>query len=643
VRESNAARSRRRTPTRRALVAPGHGGRLALDALAWVVAITVASLLRVDLVLADLEWPGQLIVVPVVVAFHTVSGCLLGLYAHRWRDGSFDEVAALARAAAITTVLVAVVDVLASNPRMVPLGAVFGAGALALVLTGGVRYLTRLRAERSVRPAGDDVQRALVFGAGEGASQLVTAMMRDPSSRYLPVALLDDDPRVQRLEIMGVPVVGTRDDVVEVARRYDATVLIVAIVRADRALLNELTDRARDAGLIIKALPSTRELLDGVARLRDLRDLTPADLLGRREIQTRVENVAGYLDGKRVLVTGAGGSIGAELCRQIRRYAPESLIMLDRDESALHAVQLSIEGRALLQDPGLVLADIRDADVLRRVFEIHRPNVVFHAAALKHLPLLESHPADGIRTNVLATRTLLELSEEFGVERFVNISTDKAANPVSVLGYTKRLAERLTAAIGARTRRPYLSVRFGNVLGSRGSVLDIFQKQILDGGPITVTHPDVTRFFMTIPEACELVLQAGAIGRSGEVLVLDMGEPVRIADVARRLAEMAGSDIEVVFTGLRPGEKLVEVLFGPGESDTRPSHPLIAQVPVPPIEPAATDALTSWTSSERLVRELAGLTRRGLNEAGAWPAPAAAAIRDGQVDREVVGARPTGR
>jgi FlaA1/EpsC-like NDP-sugar epimerase len=315
----------------------------------------------------------------------------------------------------------------------------------------------------------------------------------------------------------------------------------------------------------------------------DIRDVSEADLLGRHEIETDIESIAGYLTGKRVLVTGAGGSIGSELCRQIYRFAPAELMMLDRDESALHAVQLSIEGRALLDNPNLLLLDIRDQDLLSRLFRDHRPEVVFHAAALKHLVLLENHPAEALKSNVWGTQSVLEAAAAAGVERFVNISTDKAADPISVLGYSKRIAERLTAHMATKAEGTYLSVRFGNVLGSRGSMLGSFQAQAEAGGPITVTDPDVTRYFMTVQEAVQLVIQAAAIGRDGEALVLDMGAPVRIADVAQRIAAQAHRPVNIVYTGLRPGEKLHEDLLGADEPDERPVHPLISHVNVPPV------------------------------------------------------------
>jgi FlaA1/EpsC-like NDP-sugar epimerase len=269
------------------------------------------------------------------------------------------------------------------------------------------------------------------------------------------------------------------------------------------------------------------------------------------------------------------------LCRQIIRFAPADLIMLDRDDSGLHEVQLSIEGRAMLDSRSLVVCDIRDESALASVFAEHRPEVVFHAAALKHLPLLEMWPAEAVKTNVFGTQNLIDAAKQAGVAKFVNISTDKAANPTSVLGYSKRVAERLTAEAGNDGNGAYMSVRFGNVLGSRGSVLTTFRQQIEAGGPVTVTDPEVTRYFMTVEEAVQLVIQAGAIGDNGDALVLDMGEPVRIADVARQLVAQAPRPVEIVYTGLRPGEKLHEDLLGTGEADLRPRHPLISHVPVP--------------------------------------------------------------
>ncbi len=312
-------------------------------------------------------------------------------------------------------------------------------------------------------------------------------------------------------------------------------------------------------------------------------------LIGRHPADHELELPIDFVRGRTVLVTGAGGSIGSELCRQLMRSDPAEVIMLDRDETALQQVQVSVAGHGLLDTKDVVLADIRDASTIRQVLLDRRPDVVFHAAALKHLPMLEQYPDEGWKTNVLGTRNVLAAAVESGVQTLVNISTDKAANPTSVLGQTKRLAERLTAWTAAETGRDYVSVRFGNVLGSRGSMLPLFADLIRAGRPVTVTHPDATRYFMTIPEACHLVIQAAAIARPGEVLVLDMGDPVRVLDIARRMIAAMGGTSDIVFTGLRAGEKLHEDLIGQGETERRPVHPKISHASVPALDPATFD------------------------------------------------------
>jgi FlaA1/EpsC-like NDP-sugar epimerase len=327
------------------------------------------------------------------------------------------------------------------------------------------------------------------------------------------------------------------------------------------------------------------------------------DLLGRRHVAADLVTNDTGLRGRRILVTGAGGSIGSELCRQIMRADPAEVMMLDRDESALHSLQLSLSGKAMLDGPELILADIRDVENLARVFASRRPDVVFHAAALKHLTLLQRYPGEAVKTNVWGTLAVLDSCRN--VARFVNISTDKAADPISVLGYSKRITERLTAHAADKYDRTFLSVRFGNVLDSRGSVVTTFRRQVEAGLPLTVTHPDVTRYLMTVQEAVHLVLQAAAIGEGGEALILDMGRPVRIEDIARQLAARAAGSAQIVYTGLRPGEKLHEDLLGQGEIDVRPLHPLISHVPVPPLEPSEVMALDPFSEPEKVTEQLA--------------------------------------
>lgn len=583
--------------------------QMVLDVLAWAVGITVAVYLRLDFHPLPVEKSGLLRFLPIAALVQIVVGSLIGLYRRRWRYGSFDEVAALVTTALIGTVILYSIDRLSRSPYFVPLSGVLVGGFTGLVMMAAVRYGWRLVLEWKKRPdAMTATRRVLVYGAGDPGIGVISSMLRTSTGDYVPVALLDDNPAKRRLSVMGISVVGGTQDLPAAASRFEATTLLISDPMVGAELVGELSRIASAAGLEVKVLPSVSELFGSAPGVSDIRDLSEADLLGRHQIETDVESIAGYLTGKVVLVTGAGGSIGSELCRQISRFGPASLLMLDRDESALHSVQMSIEGRALLDTPDLILADIRDRELIGRLFLERRPDVVFHAAALKHLPLLEMYPEEAVKSNVIGTQIVLEAARASGVSRFVNISTDKAANPCNALGYSKRIAERLTAYVATQSSGTYLSVRFGNVLGSRGSVLTAFRAQIDAGGPVTVTDREVTRFFMTVTEAVQLVIQAGAIGRDGEVLILDMGKPVRIADVAERLVEQADRSIKIVYTGLRPGEKLHEELFGDGEVDSRPRHPLISHTPVPPIDPGDVEADVAGESSSAILDWMAGRT-----------------------------------
>jgi FlaA1/EpsC-like NDP-sugar epimerase len=561
--------------------------RILLDIAAWAGATALAIYLRFGLAFAENSDDGLRRILPLVVLLQVLAGYAVGLYRRKWRYGSYDEVAALVLTAAIVTGGLFLLNAVYFTKRPIPQSAVLVGGVIGLMLMGAIRYVWRLSLEWLRRPSDRTAEPLLVYGAGEGGLQVVTALLRSRSSSYVPVGFVDDDPSKQRLKIMGVPVLGDRSALADLAKRTGASTLLIAVPSASAKTIGEIADLAGAASLTVKVLPAANELFAEIG-VGDIRDLTEEDLLGRHQVETNVEQIAHYLRGKRVLVTGAGGSIGSELCRQLVRFQPSELMMLDRDESALHQVQLSIYGRALLDTPDTVLADIRDAPNLRALFRDRRPQVVFHAAALKHLPLLEQYPAEAYKSNVVGSLNVLEAAAEVGVEVFVNISTDKAANPISVLGYSKRVAERLTAHVATHAATgTFMSVRFGNVLGSRGSVLGTFRDQIERGGPVTVTDREVTRFFMTIPEAVQLVIQAGAIGESGEVLVLDMGDPVRIYDVAKRLVAQSNQSIPIVFTGLRVGEKLHEELFGDGEVDARPRHRLVSHAAVPPLDPSA--------------------------------------------------------
>lgn len=569
------------------------------DAVIWIVAIYAAAWVRLDFDTVPVLVSSSLVFAVAAAVAQVVIGALIGPYRVGHQRGSFEETVDVGRAATLTG-LGLMVWALVAHPVVVPRSVPVVAGALALSGMFAVRFLVRTWRNRTAAQRSHD-KRVIVFGAGEAGRRLLRSMMRDPNSGYFPVALLDDDKRKRRLRIDGVAVRGTRLDIDEVAQVYGATALVVALPQADSALIRELTNRAASAGLDVMTLPPLQAIIGGRPTTRDLRDVNVEDLLGRRPVTLDTSAIADQIAGRSVLVTGAGGSIGSELCRQIARFGPAKLYMLDRDESGLLATQMSLTGQGLLQGDEVILADIRDPEAMRTVFAAARPDLVFHTAALKHLPLLETYPLEAWKTNVLGTLNVLTAAAEVGVGAFVNISTDKAADPTCVLGYSKRVAERLTADFARTQAGRYVSVRFGNVLGSRGSVVHTFTAQIERGGPITITHPDVRRFFMLIPEACQLVLEAGSIGVDGEVMVLEMGEQIKIVDVAKTLIRMSGRhDIDITYTGLRPGEKVCEDLFSETEARQASANPLINSVDVPKLDGAVVRELGITTHGDAL-------------------------------------------
>ena len=551
--------------------------------MSWFLALLLLTLFRFDWGLHSLQWISVISYILVAMLLQMVGGLISQLYLGRSRVGSFSEaiwITGLVLAVGTVTGLIFIL--IDSNfPRSVALAV----PTLALLIMSAGRGLFRMMrmTARGGEPAA--AQRVLLYGAGDMGHEVARLVRQDRYSPYIIVGVLDDDLARRFLRVEGYRVVGTGASLAEQVQRQDASAVILAIGGVTPSFISKVSADCEEAGVKLIVVPPVREMIGGRMSLESLREFNVADLLGRRPISTDLSSIADYISGRTVLVTGAGGSIGAELANQVHLLGPSKLILLDRDESALHAVQLRLYGVGLLDSDDMVLCSIRDEEALRAVFERHRPQVVFHAAALKHLPMLERYPVEGWKTNVWGTANVLRVAHEVGVTNFVNISTDKAADASSVLGRTKRIAERLTAWYATEHGLDYLSVRFGNVLGSRGSVLHTFKAQIERGGPVTVTHPDVTRYFMTIPEACELVLQAGAIGNPGEVMVLDMGEPVKIVDVAERLIAESGKDIEIQFTGLRDGEKLDEVLFSVDEARTPSTHPLITSVCVDPLEP----------------------------------------------------------
>jgi FlaA1/EpsC-like NDP-sugar epimerase len=478
---------------------------------------------------------------------------------------------------------------------------------IALALVAGARLAARTIFERpslgGLVARGKEV---VIVGAGDAGQLTIRELQRNRALGYTPIGIVDDDTRKRNLRVHGVRVLGTTAELAHVLRDNRPDELLIAIPSADGEVRRRVVEIARDEGVPVKTLPGLYELISGDSNLAaQIRPVQVEDVLGRAQVEVDLEEVAAYLTDQTVLVTGAGGSIGSELCRQIARARPARLVLIENGERALFEIE-----RELLDDRGFsaaipILADVRNRDKLRQVFERYRPTVVFHAAAYKHVALMEANPLESVRNNTLATKEVADVAVEFGADRFVLVSTDKAVNPRTVMGQSKALCERIVEAYGARddlaTR--FVAVRFGNVLGSSGSVIPIFRRQIAKGGPVTVTHPEMTRYFMTIPEAASLVVQAGAIGGHGDVFVLDMGEPVRILELARNMIRLSGKepdrDVPIDFIGARPGEKLHEELWGEDEEVRPTSHPKILRVKRTGVDPVALEA--ELAELERLV------------------------------------------
>ncbi|QHO91319.1 polysaccharide biosynthesis protein [Actinomyces sp. 432] len=604
-----------------------------IDTLFWLLAAFVAFRLHGD----ALASTAALSLLALAALAGAVSLCLgylwLLTYRRRYPAGSFEEATAVATQFGVSALVMLVVAACwaaatATPLRTLTLAATFALALLAaLTVRFAMRLMTTYQASQYYQRVARDQAPIIVVGAGRVGEQIIHLTKFDAASPFTPVGLVDDDPTKRNLRILGVPVRGTVDDLISVCAELSAATVVIAVADFPADRLKQVTTSCAEHGIRVMTIVPVRQLTNRTLQISDIREIDLAEVLGRREIHTDVSQIAGYLSGRTVLVTGAGGSIGSEIARQIHRFGPKELLLLDRDESALHAVQLDIYGKGLLDTRDMVLCDIRDRDALEAVFAEHRPQVVFHAAALKHLPMLEMYPEEGWKTNVLGSRNVIELSLKYDVQTLVNISTDKAADPTSVLGRTKLLAERMTTATALECGRRFVSVRFGNVLGSRGSMLWTFKRQIEEGGPITVTHPDVERFFMTIPEACQLVLQAGSFGRPGDTMVLDMGEPVKIVDVAQRLIAQSGKDVQIEFTGLRPGEKLSEDLVAHSEHGERPFHPLVSHVRVQQEATQAVEEMHAWAVGEDPLDEAPQAASHGSAAVGLRVPDSAEALR----------------
>ena len=619
----------------------------ALIAAAWVLSFYVRFEGDTRPVYYDryLDWDVVLgvvgITLPVFVAF--------GFYNRWWRYVSTRDMWGAVRGVAAAEIAVFLVFTLLDfHPARVPRGIWIVDTLLLLAFVTGSRFLARTLIERP--SAGTIVARGkevIVVGAGDAAQLILREMLRSPALGYTPIGLVDDDPRKKNLRLHGIRVLGTTAELRHLLRDRRPDELLIAIPSASGDVRERIVEVAREERVPVKTLPGLHELIAGDFNLAgQIRPVEVEDLLGREAVEVDIDSIAGYLTGEVVLVTGAGGSIGAELCRQIARMGPTRLVLVDNGEPGLFEIERELVDEREFHATAAVLADAGNATKMRQVFEKYRPEVVFHAAAYKHVPLMEANPVEAVRNNTLVTRTVADIAVEFGAKRFVLVSTDKAVNAKTVMGQSKALCEWLVEAWGhhddAETR--FCGVRFGNVLGSSGSVIPIFRRQIARGGPVTVTHPEMTRYFMTIPEAVQLVIQAGAIGGRGQVYVLDMGEPVKIVDLADTMIRLSGkeprADVEIEFVGARPGEKLHEELWSEAETVTPSDHEAILLVTRPPID-------AHWLEEEldeleRLVDDGETLELVGrLNAIVGKPRRAGAAAGDGAGAAEATPASET--
>ena len=514
------------------------------------------------------------------LAAYYVFSYFLNLYWRDWEYASVYEVITVVKCVS-AAVIVSTIAGIVWFKTLVTWQFVVVLWLLLVCAVGGVRLSMRIFREYFVDSVVmENAKLTLIVGAGAAGTLLVRQMLMHPKMRMMPVAFVDDDPEKQRKDIYGVRILGTTKDIEKIVQHMGITKVVIAMPSLPNKKLNEVYDIARKTGAECVILPNIDEVMSGNLHVQQLRNVEIEDLLGRDPVELDQTLIEKQLRGKRILVTGAGGSIGSEICRQVSSFRPKELIILGHGENSIYQLNMELLGKYAEHfriTP--VIADVQDRKRIFEVMEKYRPDVVYHAAAHKHVPLMEINPREAVKNNILGTRNVAEAANHAKVKTFVMISTDKAVNPPNIMGATKRLCEMIVQDMATKSdSTKYVAVRFGNVLGSRGSVIPLFKKQIAKGGPITVTHPDIVRYFMTIPEASQLVIQAGSLARGGEIFVLDMGKPVRIVDLAKNLIRLSGyseDDIEIKFTGLRPGEKMYEELLNEGEINPKQIFPKI--------------------------------------------------------------------
>jgi FlaA1/EpsC-like NDP-sugar epimerase len=549
----------------------------------WTAALLAAFLLRFEFELPRVYWPNLPLWATALVLLRMTVFQAAGLFRGLWRYTGSRDYAAMLWATSLASIVFWIGLAVVGHHHF-PRSVLVIEWSMAMLHMAGARFATRAlyHMHPELLLAGNATERrtrVLIVGAGDGAEMLLREMLRLHAERYEPIGLVDDDPAKHGARIHGVRILGAIPELPRLVTARKADEILIAVPTATGMQMRRIVDYAKKSGARIKTIPALAQLLDGRVHVSQLRNVNIEDLLGRDPVQLDGEAISIIMSGQVVMVTGAGGSIGSEICRQVCRFQPALVLLVERAENNLFHIhrELLASYPEVRTEP--CIADVGDAARMEELFAAHGPNVVFHAAAHKHVPMMEWNPGEAVKNNVFGTKTLADLSDRFRVSRFVMISTDKAVNPTSVMGVSKRVAEIYVQTMSERSSTRFVTVRFGNVLGSAGSVIPIFQEQIASGGPVTVTHPEMQRYFMTIPEASQLVLQAGAMGNGGEIFILDMGEPVRIADLARDLITLSGLtpgvDIEIKFTGMRPGEKLFEELSVDDENAGKTGHPKI--------------------------------------------------------------------
>ncbi|UNP76372.1 polysaccharide biosynthesis protein [Bacillus nitratireducens] len=498
---------------------------------------------------------------------HHIFAAIYKLYNKAWEYASIGELKQIFKAITLSILVTAIVQQIINHDIYVRILAI--AWMLHLLLIGGSRFVWRMFRDTYITKA-TDKKRTLIIGAGAAGTMVVRQLQHNKEADLYPIAFVDDDRNKQKLEIYNVPVVGTTNHIQEIVEDNDIEHIIIAIPSLSRNQINEIFEKCTKTKAKTQIVPMLEDLLDGKVSVNEFRDVQVEDLLGREPIKLDDAGIGEKITGKTILVTGAGGSIGSEICRQVMKYKPAKIVLLGHGENSIYNIEM--EMRVTYKDTVEITTEIADVQDRHKIFEImkkHQPYIVYHAAAHKHVPLMERNPEEAVKNNIFGTKNVAEAADTFKVNTFVMVSTDKAVNPTNVMGATKRFAEMLVQHLAAvSTSTKFVAVRFGNVLGSRGSVIPLFKKQIQKGGPVTVTHPDMIRYFMTIPEASRLVIQAGTLAKGGELFVLDMGDPVKIVDLAKNLITLSGYSIEEIgieFTGLRPGEKMYEELLNEGE------------------------------------------------------------------------------